>query len=595
MQQPQSSHVDRLTCHFRRVAVISNRNRRIPLEQTSLTTNSVSEIMECTARIHSASDLNEVLATATKCVARLAGSEVCFCFFQDTGSGDIVFREAYGPDACKPAIERIRPAQGIAGWVVQYGKPVMVQDVHSDPRFDAGVDECSQYPAFSILAVPIVHSGKTIGVFEAINKPRKGQFSREDAFILSHFADQVAIAVKNTKYSPHRNQASKSSLILKDGYHETIKERAIERMSVGIAHNFKNVLNAIVGFAEIILIDTKEESVRKGIQGIRNACDSALDLVNQLEAFTEKHHPKKKPVNIQRLFKQTLKLFRLRLPETVSVHQEISEKSITLLGDSARLHRAIMSLLKNAYESFRGHSGSVAVQYEVVEITTETVDLFEGLETGTYAKLVIRDNGCGMDQETVDQIFDPYFSTKKGGVGTGIGLSLVKRIIREHDGDITISSIPREGTTVEVYLPSAASEPAGQLVTGDQLPRGNEKILVIDDEELLTSILARMLTSMGYHVTKVNSSRQALEVYRDSHVDVDLVITDWAMPEITGDRLAEKMKQINPAVKVILASAFDEEIDKEHLKSCGIQYILKKPIAMKELAVAVRNTLDANS
>jgi len=312
-----------------------------------------------------------------------------------------------------------------------------------------------------------------------------------------------------------------------------------------------------------------------------------------LEAFTEKHQPIRKSVNIKKLLKQTIKLFRLRLPETISIHQDLGAADITLLGDSARLHRAIMNLLKNAQESFDGHPGTVSIGYETLELVPGAVDPNGSLSPGTYVKISIQDSGRGMDQETLDQIFDPYFTTKKGGVGTGIGLSIVKRIIHEHGGDITVSSIPREGTNVDIYLPHTVEEAGAQRLAPDSLPRGNEKILVIDDEELLTSILARMLTSLGYHVTKVNSAKEALEVYRQSHEDIDLVITDWAMPEITGDHLAKMMLRINRKAKVVLFSAFEEGFDAEALFSSGIREILKKPIVMEKLAVVVRKVLDA--
>ncbi len=567
----------------------------IQLDQSSPITKTLSEIMECTAEVHSSTNLQTILSTATECVPRLSRSEACFCFIRDIDSGHLLFHEAVGPGDCKPTLQRVPIEQGIAGWVARYGEPVMLQDVRSDPRFDAAIDECRGFPTVSILAVPIRQKEEIIGVFEAINKNQGELFSRDDASLLTRFADQVAIAVNNAAAYERKDHPARLPLILQDNEHEILKERAIERMSVGIAHNFKNILNAITGFSEIVLVETKEESVRKCIQGIRNACDSALDLVNQLEAFTEKRQPNKKPLNIKNLFKQTIKLFRLRLPETISIHQELAEGDATMVGDSARLHRAIMNLLKNAQESFNGHPGKVFVQYKTIDMVPGAFGLNGSLPAGRYVKLVVRDNGHGMNQKTMDQIFEPYFTTKKGGVGTGIGLSIVKRIIKEHDGDITVSSIPQKGTTIEVYLPSSISEPAVQQPsTPEKLARGDEKILVVDDEELLASVLARMLSALGYHVTKVNSSKEALDVYRKSHADIDLVITDWALPEITGDHLAEMMIKINPAAKVVLFSAFDKDVDKKHLLSCGIRDVLKKPITMKDLAAVVRKTLDAD-
>jgi len=557
----------------------------------SISTELFDAAMECIAEMHASMDREHILTRATQCASRLTGAAACFCFTREADGADLLFHSGVYPDTCRTEGKRIRPGQGIVGWVAQHGESLLLEAATTDPRYDPAIDSCAGLPSSAILAVPIRCRNQTIGVFELIDKPNNKPFRREDAHLISRFADQVGLALDNAGEQRAASQPSPAPVYFPENDPNAMKERAIERMSVGIAHNFNNILNAIIGFSEIILLDTQEESVRKGVQGIRNACNSALDLVNQLEAFTERPQPNKKPVNIRKLIKQTAKLFRLRLSGLVNIQLELDDTEILLLGDSARLHRAIMNLLKNARESLGGKPGDVRIHYEALDITTAGPHPDVHLKPGTYAKLVVQDSGCGMRQETLDQIYDPYFTTKKGGIGTGIGLTIANRIFREHGGEISVVSNPGSGTTFSVFLPKTIADKAA-AEKKQPLPRGKEKVLVVDDEELFSSILAKMLSILGYQVTKVNSSKEALSVYQQSPQDINLVITDWAMPEITGDRLAEMLIKINPATRVILCSAFDEGVDFEKLAARGIREILKKPVDMNKLAAVVRKVLD---
>ena len=183
-----------------------------------------------------------------------------------------------------------------------------------------------------------------------------------------------------------------------------------------------------------------------------------------------------------------------------------------------------------------------------------------------------------MNAETLKQVFDPYFTTKKRSMGTGMSLPTVQGIIKNHGGAVSISSTPGKGTKVEFLLPRHETQPVARPLALDALPRGTETILVVDDEEVLANTLKRMLQSLGYQVTTANSSEEALETFQAHLGKLDLVITDWAMPGITGDRLAEMMLEIKPDTKVILFSAFDDGITKGNFQPQNIRYTLKKPI-----------------
>jgi CheY-like chemotaxis protein len=293
-----------------------------------------------------------------------------------------------------------------------------------------------------------------------------------------------------------------------------------------------------------------------------------------------------------KVIRQALKLFRIFLPEAITIEQELSYDDFRIMADPSQIHQAITNLLKNAQEAIGDGPGKVRVSSTVGALRNRDVET-AGLEPGKYVRLVVNDNGPGMDEETLSQIFDPYFSTKKKGSGAGMGLTIAQAIAKSHNGAILAQSTLGKGTTMILLLPILEMETKVKPVIPSKLPTGDERILVVDDEELLASTLARMLTTLGYHVTKVDNSKDALSFFRDYHDGLELVISDWAMPEIRGDRLAELMLEIDPNAKVILYSAFESEITRQQLALPGIQAVLQKPIALSELAHTVRKILDA--
>lgn len=561
------------------------------LKMAQLNGGDLISLVESGNIIHSSLDSQEVFSMIMENTNKVAGSEASTLFLLDENSDELVFCMPTGPMADKLANKRIKKGQGIAGWVLENAEAAIVPDVNNDPRFFSGIDDDTGFQTKSILCVPLMLNHKLIGVIEAINKQDGSSFTEKDALLLSAFAEQTVMAIENARLHGALESQLKETLRLKNCLTESQQNKALEKLSVGIAHDFKNILNAISGFAEIVHMDTKDEKTREDIGEILKAASSAIDLVEQILAFTRQSPYKKHSVNSRKCFKQAVKLFRIFLPQNIQIHENLSFDDGPLFANSTQLHHAITQIFKNAREAIGKDSGIIKIDSFAVQVDKIEAALHPGLKPGPHIKLTVSDNGRGMEAKTLKQVFDPYFTTKARSVGTGMGLSSVQGIIQDHNGAIRIASTPGKGTRVEILLPLQEAEPASRTLSLDTLPGGTEHLLVVDDEKVLARTLMKMLQSLGYRVTISNSSEKALEIFQSNPEDINLVLTDWAMPGMTGDRLAEKMMAVKKDAKVILFSAFDDGITQKNFEPRCIRRVLKKPISMEVLAFTIRQVL----
>jgi signal transduction histidine kinase len=542
--------------------------------------------------LHASLEMQTVLRSILESAVKIARSEASTLFLIDKASGDLLFAVPTGPAAEKLANTRIKKGVGIAGWVAQNDKPVIVRDVNEDSRFHPKIDMFSGFTTRSILSVPLRFKGQVIGVLEALNKEEGLTFTNDDLLLFSNFANHAALALENARLHESLDTQSKENCRLQVQLAEVEKKQALERLSAGIAHDLKNIINAISGFAEIALLDVRDKPVREDIGEILKASNSAMDLVDQILTFTGQSNQEKIPLKSQKMLKQAIKLFRIFLPDTIAIRGNFSFQDGLILADPKQMHQAITNLLKNARDAIGNEPGVVNIESNLVELSQNQVLVHPGLKPGWYIKFTISDNGCGMDPETLKKIFDPYFTTKTGGVGTGMGLPTARSIVKDHGGAITVASVPGEGTQVDILLPKIVAKIESEPLTFEQLPKGSERILVVDDERTVAFTLSKMLSSLGYECMSVNSSEEALEIFRNNPDSIDLLLTDWTMPGMTGDRLAEKVTQIRSDAKVVIYSAFSGEIDHVKFRANGIRDTLEKPISMENLANTVRIVLD---
>ena len=373
---------------------------------------------------------------------------------------------------------------------------------------------------------------------------------------------------------------------------QTYKMEAIGTLAGGIAHDFNNILGAIDGFSELALEDAPEGSILyDNIKEINVATRRATDLVKQILTFARQTEVEKRPVKFSNILQETMNLLRSTIPANIEIRTEIHTQKL-ILADSTQLHQIIFNLCSNAAHAMKSCNGLLSTNLSELFIEMERPDKPANLMQGSYFDLCIQDTGHGMTREIVERIFDPYFTTKNQGDGTGMGLSVVQGIINSMRGAITVESVPDKGTTFHVYLPILEKQDQPKEEYNGPLKGGTEHILLVDDEIALTNMGGQMLRRLGYQVTTRNSSVEALALFQTVPKRFDLVLSDMAMPQMTGDKLAQEIMRIRPDTPVILCTGYSDQISQEQTKAKGIQDLIFKPLIKHELAVSIRNAFD---
>jgi len=373
------------------------------------------------------------------------------------------------------------------------------------------------------------------------------------------------------------------------------KLEAIGTLAGGIAHDFNNILAPIIGYTEMALSDIVPSSpLRDGLEQTLFAAMRAKDLVRQILAFAKSSKEEEKiRVSIGPVIKEALKLLRASLPS--SIEMKLSIEDGVAIADATQIHQVVMNLCTNSAHAMNG-VGILTVNLSKVALKgNRPADLSAPeLPPGSYLKLSVSDTGCGMDRKTMDRIFDPYFTTKEVGKGSGLGLAVVHGIVKRHDGAIAVQSAPGKGTTFDIYIPAAPGRITTEPVTAPGLPDGRERVLFVDDEAAVVKMGTEILTRLGYEVIPSTDSLAAFEVFRTRPDEIDLIITDYTMAKLTGTRLAEKARRIRPDIPIILATGFSEQVTETTASESGLKLIMK-PFGMRELADTVRKVLDRKS
>ena len=371
------------------------------------------------------------------------------------------------------------------------------------------------------------------------------------------------------------------------------KMESIGNLAGGIAHDFNNLLFPIIGMSELLLEDLPSGSlVRENAAQILKAGKRGSDLVKQILAFSRQSEKKMIPTRIQQVLQEVMKLSKSTIPSYIEIQQDIQPDCGMVMADSTQIHQVAMNIITNAYHSLEGSGGRISVtlrESELMSAESEKIDL----RPGQFAVLSISDTGHGIPTELMDKIFEPYFTTKEKGKGTGLGLAVAYGIIREHRGNIRIDTEIGKGTTFTVYLPlMEKSEGVKSIDTDEEWVGGNERILLVDDDETVATLEKQVLERMGYKVASRLHSIEALEAFKASPDAYDLVITDMSMPKMTGIQLTEALLLIRPDIPIIICTGFSEQLTEENVDSFGLKGILMKPIVGRKMAQTVRKVLD---
>ena len=390
-----------------------------------------------------------------------------------------------------------------------------------------------------------------------------------------------------------RKKTEEEKAKLKTRLQQSQKMEAIGTLAGGIAHDFNNILYPLIGFAEMLQEDLPDDSPeQESVLQVLQAAMRAKDLVKQILAFSRKSEQALKPIRLQSLLKEILKLLKASIPKTIHIRLDIASDCGLVVADPTQIHQVVMNLATNAYHAMQEKGGSLKISLSQTQIYTKDSGLPE-LLPGDYAVLKVADTGTGIDKHLMNKIFDPYFTTKDTSKGSGLGLSVVLGIVKSCNGTILVNSEPGAGTEVRVYLPvMKQTTQMEKKVRSDPIQGGTERILIVDDEEMIVDMEKQMLERLGYNVTALTDSLEALEVFETGPNGFDLVITDMTMPHMTGVQLADKIKSIRQDIPVIICSGFSDQIDAETSKKMGIQGYLIKPVTRNEIAGLVRTVLD---
>ncbi|MBU2515327.1 response regulator [bacterium] len=393
-----------------------------------------------------------------------------------------------------------------------------------------------------------------------------------------------------------QKKTSEEKKALENQLFQAQKLDAVGILASGIAHDFNNLLSVFFSFSDLTikkLSDSPEYSKIVQYQTtIRKAADRAENLINQILTFSRTGGYDPKNINLIPIINESMKFLRSAIPTTITISHSVDPDLKNIHGDHTQIQQVLVNLCTNASHAMEHEGGELEVNVSNFKIDTKSNET-GNLEPGDYVLLSVSDTGEGIDQKIMDRIFDPFFTTKKSGKGTGLGLSVVHGIITQHGGTVQVNSSPGIGTRFNVLLPASADHKAETPDKQDEiLPRGSEYILIVDDEEMILNSYAEMLEMQGYRVNQASSGAQALDEFKKNADRIDLVITDYSMPKMSGVDLCTQIQKIKKDVPIILISGLAHQVSDEEFVSAGINARFKKPIGFEKLVREVRDILD---
>jgi len=371
------------------------------------------------------------------------------------------------------------------------------------------------------------------------------------------------------------------------------KMEAIGTLAGGIAHDFNNILAIILGNAELASDDVPDSNpASEHLKEIHLASLRAKDMIHQLLAFSRKSDEESKPIDIAPITKESMKMLRSSIPTSVEFKQHISDNACNVMCDAAQINQIVMNLVINAAHAMSEKGGLLEMTLENIILQEEKICFDWVLSPGPYVRLRMRDTGEGIEPEIMERIFDPYYTTKEVGKGTGMGLSVIHGIVKKHGGGIRVDSELGKGTVFEIYFPALEETAEEEKEPEGEIKGGSERILFVDDEESMVNLNRQHLERLGYDVKSTTKPLEALEWFRADPDQFDVIITDMNMPRMTGDRLAAEVLEIRPHMPVILCTGYSERMSAKKAEALGVSKYIEKPIALRNLASSLREVLE---
>ncbi len=416
---------------------------------------------------------------------------------------------------------------------------------------------------------------------------------RVDSILQQAYEDIQTRYVELKAEVENRKAAEKQRAALQEQLAQSQRLETVGTLARGIAHDYNNLLQSTLAHASVLRkgVDGNETN-RFHVDRILRSVDKAAALSKQLSTFARQDGTAREPVNLANVISDALPLLRSAAPSPIKIQSGAENGPGLILADPTQMDQIVMNLGLNALQAMEEDGGTLKLDVAQVELPAGEAEAIADLAPGAYCRLTVSDTGHGMDEATRTRIFEPFFTTKEPGKGTGLGLSVVHGIVQSHGGAIIVESAPGQGCVCHVYFPVAEVEAVQRAATPAEVPNGSERVLYVDDDQEVALAMECMLASIGYEVTAINDSYQALERVKDDPASFDILITDQVMAGLDGKGLIEGLREVHHEMPVLVVTAYNDSITIADREKLDIGAVLSKPITLHALATAIRNALD---
>jgi len=468
-------------------------------------------------------------------------------------------------------------------------EPVYIPDMKRESRWQPSLPGTR-----SAYIVPLAHRGRIFGAYAFLSTAVDG-FSAEQRALADTFAHYVASALDNVRLFRETRRAYRELQTTQAQLVQAQKMEAIGRLAGGVAHDFNNLLTSIHGYAELVLRELAEDNLlRHDLELIRRNAVRATELTRQLLLFSRRQPMEMLPLDLNALIKNMAKMLDRLLGEDISLETTLADELWTVKADSGSIEQVVTNLVINARDAMP-EGGQILIKTENVSVDEEYCSTHDGARTGRFVCLTVQDEGVGMDAQTLEHIFEPFFTTKEPGLGTGLGLSVVYGIVKQHSGWIDVESAPGQGAIFRVYLPAISTRPVEKreaMVSLELLRGKGERILLVEDEQSVQEFTTKVLSSYGYVVLGATSAEQAQDIFNEEEGNFDLIFCDVVLPDGKGPQVVDRLLKSKPGIAVVFTSGYtDDKSGWQDIRRSEHAY-LQKPYSLSELLQVVKNTLE---
>jgi len=565
------------------------------------------ERLDATIRtVAAAAEIRQVLNTVLNRAMMTVNARIGSIMLPDKERRFLSIAAAVGLDESIVNLTSVRMGEGVSGKVAQTGEALLVQDIEQDPVFRKSNDPKYETPSF--ICMPIQAREELVGVLNLSRKGDQKPFSKSDLKYLNSLLTHINLAVENASLLREAMEASKKlqqavgeqslqmietqrqafqSMAL---FHQAQKIDAMGTLAGGIAHHFNNLLMGIQGRVSLMLMDVDPSHLfYDHLKGVERQVIRGADLTKQLLGFAGRGKYEVRTTDLNDLIKKTSKMFALHKNE-IKVHYSLQKDLWAVEIDREQIEQVLMSLYTNAWHAMSA-GGELSLETQNIKLDKEFASLFSA-EEGKFVKISVADNGIGMDEATRQRVFEPFYTTRAMGEGSGLGLASAYGIIKNHEGIINVYSEREKGTTFNIYLPASDKQVPSRQAPAGEISTGTEMILLVDDEDMIVDVGKQILERLGYTVITAKSGKEAIAAYEEHQARISMVILDMIMPEIDGKRAYAKLKQINPGIKVLLSSGYSLSGEAQEILNQGCNGFIQKPFSVKDLALKLREILD---